>query len=171
MAQQLVRGGQAIDVPTADETADAVDGRMRQFFAEQGAIEDARQRNLQRTKKDMRRSTLLITPAGTRVSILDAITPEAGYKWVVRFLSVFLATAGTGQAFITSDTSSTLGSLTQSKLVAVFSTSGIYQTTTFPEGACVLDHNEGFYLNFTQNISGYMVSGWEIMAERIGELA
>lgn len=163
MAQYTIAGGQRFETVTPDE--------MHAFFREQAAIQDARNRELQRTKKDLRRSTLLSTPAGTRVSVLDGITPASGYKWLVRILGVYLAATGTGQAFITSDTTSTLGALTQSKPVASFLTTGVYQVATFPQGACVLDADEGLYLNFTSNINGYMIAGWEIAAERIGELA
>lgn len=171
MALQMVKGGQALDIPTPDETAAAVDGRMRELWAEQSAIEAARQREQLRTMKDIRRSTLLLTPAGTRVTVTDGICPESGYKWLLRYLGVWLASAGTGQAFITSDTSTTLGALTQSKVIAVFTNSSAYQTVNFPQGACVLDDGEGLYLNFTQNINGYMVAGWETAAEMIGKLA
>ena len=166
-----IHGGAIVDIPTAEETAAAVDARHRAFWHEQQAIESARERERQRAKKDLRRSTLLATPAGTRVTILDGIAPEPGYKWVVRYISVYLAAAGTGQAFITSDTTSTLGALTQAKCVAAMTTSSQYQAQSLPEGACILSVGEGLYLNFTQNINGYMIAGWESVAERIGELA
>lgn len=160
---QTIRGGGPIDTLTPAELHD--------FWREQQAIQDVRERERQKAKKDLRRSTLLATPAGTRVSVLDGITPEPGYKWVVRFISVYLAAAGTGQAFITSDSTSTLGAITQTKCVAAFTTSAQYQPQSMPEGACILNAAEGIYLNFTQNINGYMIAGWEIAAERIGELA
>ena len=171
MAQQLVRGGAPIDIPTADEVADAVDPRMRAFWAEQRGIAEAREREQLRTMKDLRRSAMLTTPATTRPTVLDGISPEAGYKWVVRLVGVFLASAGTGQAFITSDSASALGVLTQGRPVAALTTSAQFQVATFPQGACVLDEGEGLYLNFTTNINGYTITGWEVMAEQIGKLA
>ena len=73
--------------------------------------------------------------------------------------------------FITSDTTSTLGELTKSKPVAVFTTSAQWQTQSIPEGACILSVDEGLYLNFTQNVTGYMLAGWESPAELVGRLA
>lgn len=171
-----IHGGARIEVPNLVEIEAALGGALgpearRAWWDEQQAIAEARQREQLRTIKDMRRSTLLTTPAGTRVTLLDGISPEAGYKWVVRYISVYLASAGTGQAFITSDTVTTLGALTQAKCVASLTTSAQYQAQSIPEGACVLAENEGLFLNFTQNIVGYMIAGWESAAEQIGKLA
>lgn len=171
-----IRGGASVEIPDLAEIRAEIGAGLgpearRDWWAEQKAIEDARERERYRGMKDMRRSTLLTTPAGTRVTILDGIAPEAGYKWVVRIVSVFLASAGTGQAYITSDTTSTLGSLTQAKAVASYTTSAAVQVATLPQGACILDEGEGLYLNFTQNINGYMLAGWEVPAMMIGKLA
>src|SRR5215469_15906914 len=171
-----IQGGADVEIPNLAEIEAIVSigvgpEQRKHWWGEQARVADERQRQQLRGIKDMRRSTLLTTPAGTRVTLLDGITPEAGYKWVVRYIGVYLASAGTGQAFITSDTTSTLSSLTQSKPVAAFTTSAQYQTQSIPEGACVLSMDEGLYLNFTQNINGYMIAGWETAAERIGILA
>lgn len=160
---QTMHGGAQLDFVTPAE--------MKTFQEQQSAIQDVRERERLRGKKDMRRSTLLTTPAGTRPSVLDGITPLPGYKWVVRFVSVYLSATGTGQVFITSDSTSTLGALTQSKCIASFTTTAVYQTQSIPEGACILSADEGLYFNFTSNIAGYMLAGWESIAERIGEFA
>jgi hypothetical protein len=176
MPEVMIRGGAKLEVPDLAEIGAVVSAGVgpdarRQWWAEQAEIADTRQRAELRALKPLRRSALLTTPAGTRVTILDGITPEGGYVWVVRYIGVYLAAGGTGQAFITTDTTSTLGAITQSKPVAVFTSSAQYQTQSIPEGACILSVDEGLYLNFTQNINGYMVAGWESPAEMVGKLA
>jgi len=171
-----IQGGADVEIPNLAEIEAIVSigvgpEQRKQWWGEQARIEDERQREQWRGIKDLRRSTLLTTPAGTRVTLLDGIAPAAGFKWVVRYIGVYLASAGTGQAFITSDTASTLSALTQSKPVAAFTTSAQYQTQSIPEGACILSVDEGIYLNFTQNINGYMIAGWEAPAEKIGVLS
>lgn len=171
-----IRGGSRVEIPNLAEIGLELDARLgpeqrREWWAELQAEQQAKDEILYRAIKDLRRSALLSSPAGTRVTILDGITPEAGYKWVVRYVGVWLATAGTGQAFITTDTSSALGGITQSKPVAVFTTSSVYQTQSVPQGACILSQDEGLYLNFTQNINGYMLAGWESPAEKVGRLS
>ena len=163
MARTVLKSGVEIDIPTRGEVREDIHTAWRDH-------ESQRERERARGIKKFRRSALLSTPAGTRVSILDAITPEAGYSWVIRCISVYLASAGTGQAFITSDTSTTLSSITQSKPVAVFTTSAQYQVEFLNAGACILDVDEGLYLNFTQNVNGYMVAGWMAPTEMIYKL-
>ena len=83
---------------------------------------------------------------------------------------MFLAATGTGQVFITSDSGSTLTSLTQSKAVASFTTTATSQVEFLNAGACVLDVDEGLYFNFTSNISGYMIAGWMAPTEMVYKL-
>lgn len=164
MAVTEIRGGAKLEHVTPAE--------MRQFFEEQANIEQARDRERFKGIKDLRRvSNCPGAAAGTRVTINDGITPDAGYKWLVVAISVFLAAAGTGEALITSDTSSTLGALTQCRPAAVFPTSFQYQIAYPPKAAVVLSEGEGLYLNFSQNISGYMLAGWITPAEMIGRFA
>lgn len=171
-----IRGGAHVEIPNLAEIEATIGAAVgpqarQQWWAELQADQRAKEAQQYRALKALRRSTLLSTPAGTRVTVLDGITPEAGYMWVIRYIGVYLASAGTGQAFITSDTTSTLGGLTQSKPVAVFTTSSQYQTQSVPQGACVLSVDEGLYLNFTQNINGYMIAGWESPAEMVAKLS
>ena len=167
-----IRGGAKVEIPDLAEIDARIGAAVGPEARKQWWSEAQQwQREELRTVKDLRRSTLVTTPAQTRVTLLDGITPEAGYKWVVRYISVYLASAGTGQAFITTDSASTLSSITQSKCVASYTTSAQYQAQSIPEGACVLSVNEGLYLNFTQNVVGYMIAGWDVMAERVGVLA
>ena len=157
-----LRAGMTLDIPSRDEIGEVV--RHEYSRAQEAEREKARGIKL------LRRSTGVTTPAGTRVSLLDGITPSAGTVWAVRLVGVWLASAGTGQAFITSDSSSTLAAPAQRQVVAEFATSAAYQVATFPAGACMLNVDEGLYLNFTQNINGYILSGWEVPAEMVYKL-
>ena len=96
---------------------------------------------------------------------------DAGYKWVVQLISVTLASAGTGQVYITSDPATTLGGPTKASMVASLLTSGTAQVATFGKGPVILSESEGLFLNFTQNVSSYMITGWHVPSERIGMLA
>jgi hypothetical protein len=171
-----MRGGALFEIPSVAEIGAELDVRLgpearRQWHEEAARAADDRERVRLRGLKDFRRSTLLTTPAGTRVSLLDGISPEPGWKWVVRLIGVNLAAAGTGQVFITSDSGSALTVQTQSRPVASFTTSAGTQVEFINAGACILGVDEGLYLNFTQNIQGYMIAGWMSVAERVGELA
>ena len=157
MTAVTLRAGMTLEIPNTKEIAEVVAAERHKAQIEE--MEKAR------GLKYLRRNTLLSTPAGTRVTLLDGITPEPGYVWAVRSISVTLASAGTGQVYITSDSTSTLGVLTQSKPVAAFTTSATCQVELLNSGACLLNVDEGLYLNFTQNIVGYMLQGWAAPAE------
>jgi hypothetical protein len=169
MAAQLVRGGGTLDIPTADENAAAAMGHVRAFVAEQQEIAQARQRENLRGVKLLRRDTSLTTPATTRITTADGITPEQGYVWCVLMVSAQLASAGTFQAFITSDTDTTRTAAQQRRLVAS-GASNQYQAIPIGKNACVLLPGEGLFLNAGQNITAYFLSGWEIPAEMQGKL-
>ena len=145
--------------------------QRKEWWTESARHEDLMMRQHYKALKKFRRSTLLTTPAQTRPTVLDGITPDAEWSWVVRQIGVYLASAGTGQAFITSDSAATLGARTQSQPVASFTTSAQYQTIFINSGACILDVDEGLYLNFTSNINGYMLAGWMSPTEMVGRLA
>ena len=139
---------------------------IRQVMIEQG-----REREKLRGIKDIRRSVQLPGTAATRVTIADGIAVPAGYKWVIRLLGVSTVSAGIGVASITSDPNATLAGASLAMIVASFPNSLIAQVATFGNGACVLSEGEGLFLYFAQNISGYLITGWEVPAERIGEFA
>jgi hypothetical protein len=156
VAEVKIAGGVTFQTATPDE----VRGIFREEMKEQ-----ARETERARAVKAMRRSVQLTTPAGTRLTQLDSVTPAAGYIWSVRLIGVWLAAAGTGQSFITSDTVSTLSTQAQRQPVATFTTSAQWQVAYPPKGACTLSVDEGLYLNFTQNITGYILAGWEVPGE------
>ena len=169
MTAQIVRGGGTLDIPSADETADAVDGRVRAWWHEQQEIQQTREREHLRGVKLLRRDAPLTVPATTRFTAVDSIIPESGYVWCVLMVSAQLASAGTFQAFISSDTDTTKTAAQQRRLV-VSGTSNQYQTLAIPKNACVLMPGEGLFLNAGQNIISYFLSGWEVPAEMQGKL-
>ena len=169
MAQQLVRGGAPIDIPSTAEIGDVVAERARQVWVEQSAIAEAREREHARGIKALRRDTAVVPAATSRFTNLDGIAPSLGYVWAVRLLAAQLASAGTFQAFITSDTDTTKGAATQRRLVAS-GASNQYQVITFNSGACVLQPDEGLFLVAGQNIISYFVAGWEVPAEMAWKL-
>jgi len=93
MAQQLVRGGAPLDIPTTAEIGDAVDGRLAAFYARQRDIEDARERERARAVKWMRLPNILRgTVASNAISFTIGngfnLGPDQGYAWSVRRLAV-----------------------------------------------------------------------------------
>lgn len=157
-----IRGGGTIEHVTPDELR----AELRSVMAAESAAERERLRGI----KDLQRAALIASPAGTHITLTDGYTPDAGYKWMIRHIGVYLASAGTGQVFLTTDTTSTLGPTAQARPVAVFLTSGQYQAADIGSGACILSEAQGLYLNFSQNVVGYFMSGWIVPAEMVGKL-
>lgn len=160
---QTIRGGGPIDTLTP--------GEFHSFMREQEEIQDARDREKYRAIKLLRRDTALTTPAQTRLTTIDNITPEAGYVWCILMISAQLASSSSLQAFITSDTSATFAtSAVQRRLVASTSTNNQYPALAIPKNACVLLEGEGLLLNAGANIQSYFMSGWMLPAEMQGKL-
>jgi hypothetical protein len=128
--------------------------------------ESARERERARGVKDMRRSLFVQgTPASTRFTLSDSIGPASGYIWTVRLITVQLATAGTGQVYISSDTNPAATAAQQRSLLWAFGTSQQWQSQTLNSGAAILKSDEGLFFSFTQNITAYMLSGWQVPSE------
>ena len=160
---QTIRGGGQIDAVTPTE--------MRQFYNEQQDIEAARERERFRAVKLLRRDSSLTTPATSRLTTIDSITPESGYIWCILMVSAQLASSGSFQAFITSDTSTTFAtSAVQRRLVASTSTNNQYPALPIPKNACILLAGEGLLLNASTNIQSYFLSGWMLPEEMQGKL-
>ena len=163
MAIQTIRGGGTIDAVTPAE--------MHDFLTQQQEIQQTREREHLRGIKLLRRDSSLTTPAQSRLTTIDSITPEAGYIWCVLMISAQLASSGSLQAFITSDTSATFAtSAVSRRLVASTSTNNQYPALPIPKNACVLLEGEGLLLNASANISSYFLSGWMLPAEMQGKL-
>src|SRR5690348_5854995 len=127
--EQVIRGGATIDVPSAEENAAAVGARLQGFYDRQREIAETREREHARGIKLIRRDAV-ITAATSRLTLLDGIGPELGYVWAVRLLSATLASAGTFQAYITSDTSTATTAANSRRLVASAASSAT-QVVTF----------------------------------------
>lgn len=160
---QTIRGGGTIDAVSSTE--------MSAFMAEQAAIQDARDRDKYRGIKLLRRDSSLTTPAQTRLTTIDSITPESGYIWCILMVSAQLASSSSLQAFITSDTSTTFATAAvQRRLVASTSSNTQYPTLPIPKNACILLPGEGLLLNAGANIQSYFMSGWMLPEEMQGKL-
>lgn len=162
MAQQLIRGGGTIDTLTPAELHD--------FLRQQQEIQDTRDREKYRAIKLLRRDSSLTTPALTRITTNDSITPESGYIWCVLMVSAQLASSGSFQAFITSDTDTTKTAASQRRLVASTSTNNQYPALPIPKNACILLPGEGLFLNASANIQSYFLAGWYLPEEKQGLL-
>jgi hypothetical protein len=166
MAQVTVQGGARWDLPTAAEISDVMDQRLAAFSQVQQQVADARDREHARTIKPMSAAVTVSAAAQTRYTSLDAVGPSQGYIWAIQIIACQLASAGTLQAFITTDTDTTKTAATQRRLVVNGSTSSAYQVATFGKSACLLAADEGLFLNASQNIISYYLAGWEVAAER-----
>ena len=176
MALAKIHGGAEIDILNAAELGAELDLRLgpdqrREWWFDQQEI--ARQRELEhyRGMKPLARDAQLTTPALTRLTITDSIVAEAGLYWVLRLLSAQLASSGSFQAFITTDTDTTKTAAQQRRLVASSGSNNQYQVFTFNPGAAILRADQGLFLNAGANIISYYLSGWEVPAEMIGKLA
>ena len=163
MVAQVVRGGGTLNIPDSDE--------IRQIVREAQVAESAALREELRGVKLLRRDSSLTTPATSRLTTIDSITPEAGYIWCILMVSAQLASSGSLQAFITSDTSATFATAAVSRrLVASTSTNNQYPALPIPKNACVLLEGEGLLLNSSVNIQSYFLSGWMLPAPMQGKL-
>ena len=163
MAQVLIRGGETFETSSP--------GEVREIIREAQLSEAAALREELRGVKLLRRDSSLTTPATSRLTTIDSITPEAGYIWCILMISAQLASSGSLQAFITSDTSATFATTAVSRrLVASTSTNNQYPALPIPKNACVLLEGEGLLLNASANIQSYFMSGWMLPAEMQGKL-
>ena len=163
MAQVLIRGGETFETSSP--------GEVREIIREAQISEAAALREELRGVKLLRRDSSLTTPATSRLTTIDSITPEAGYIWCILMISAQLASSGSLQAFITSDTSATFATTAVSRrLVASTSTNNQYPALPIPKNACVLLEGEGLLLNASVNIQSYFMSGWMLPAEMQGKL-
>jgi hypothetical protein len=150
----LIKAGAEIDVPTRAEVAEDIHAAWRDHF-------DAQQRARARGIKAIRFSAPGPVPAVSTLFLPDG--PNTGYIWVLRLMSVQLASAGTVLAYITSAAPAT--SATPQRLIANYSTSSTSQVTTFPSGAAMIYPAESVYLSATTNIAAYFLAMWEVPAE------
>lgn len=167
MPEVTIQGGMKLQIPNMAEIRDGVRGEVGDAFAHQ--------RKQMQAVKDLRRGVQLGTNAAATVSTLAGGTgagaPASGYSWVVRLLTIQLASAGTVNAYISSDNSVTAQTATTlTRLLWPFTTSQTAQAATFPSGAGILHPDEGLLFIATQNITAYAMYGWEVPTEMLAEL-
>jgi len=165
MAQQMIRGGAPVDIPTPAEVADVVDVRARAFAREQQAIADARERDRVRTIKPVRAAG----PSAAKAASFFIPGPDSGYMWNVKLISVQVDAADTVQAFITTAAPAT--GATPRSLISNFGASATSQVITFSSDQILLNPDEGLWLTAAaHNITAYFITAVEVMAERIAEV-
>lgn len=158
MAPLTITGGARYDVASPAE--------IREIMVEQ-----LRERERARGIKDIRRSVLLNTPAASHVTIADGIACPAGYKWVIRLVGLSLAASGFAVIYITSDPNASSAGVSLAMCVGSMPSSAGNFVQTYGNGACVLSEGEGLLFSCGQNVTGYLIAGWQVPAERIGMFA
>lgn len=170
MARQMIQSG-TLDIPTAGEVGDAVDGRIRSFWAEQQAIEDARQHERLRGKK---RIEVFIPLLGTSTSAFigqwvgganQGNGPEQGYLWSVRLVSITLAGTGTLTVYKSSSDKDTRRPLWAT------GTGAPVQVATWSSDQARIRFGEGLYIVGSTNLNSVYMAAWQLPAEREGEFA
>jgi hypothetical protein len=165
MAQQMIRGGTPVDIPSTAEIGAEVDQRWRQFYDRQQAIADARERERARTIKPVRASG----PSAAKAASFFIPGPDSGYMWNVKLISVQLDSADTVQAFIATAAPGT--GATPRSLISKFGASDTTQVVTFSSDQILLNPDEGLWLTAAaHSITAYFVTAIEVMAERIAEV-
>jgi hypothetical protein len=162
MAQQMVRGGAALDIPTADENADAVDGRLRAFYAEQAAIEDARQREYARGLKRMETFIAVVPAAAT---FFTGSLVDEGFVWSLRTAGINTAGGGLPVIYKASASGDTR------RPIWVDQSTGTVHSATWSSDQVRLRHGDGLYLTSGGNLTGIWLSAWQVPAEREYEFA
>lgn len=170
MAQQVIRGGAPVDIPTADETADAVEARMRAFYRQQAEIESARERERARGMKRME-IYVPVSPAANNIFIGQTVAanegngPELGYVWSVRMVSITLSGTGTLTVYKSSTNADTR------RPVWYSGTGQPVQVALWSSDQLRLRPGEGLYIVGSTTLTQVFVAAWEVIAEREWELA
>ena len=162
MAQQMIRGGAPVDIPTTGEIADAAEQRLMAFYAQQREIEDARQRERLRGLKRIE-TYLAIVPAAA-VFFTGSLVDE-GYVWSLRLAGINTASGGLPVIYRASASGDTR------RPIWVDPSSGTVHTATWSSDQARLRHGDGLYLTSGGNLTGLYLSAWQLPAEREGEFA
>lgn len=162
MAQQLVRGGAPLDIPTAEENAAAAAARMQAFWREQAAIEEARQREYARGLKRME-IYLTVSPAAT--TFWTGPLVDEGYVWSLRLAGINTAGGGLPNIFRASASGDTR------RPIWVDPSTGTVHTATWSSDQARLRHGDGLYLSSAGNLTSLYLSAWQLPAEREYEFA
>lgn len=143
MVAQMVRGGGALEIPTADETAAAVDQRHRAFWHEQQAVQDARDREKLRGIKRME-YVVPVNSSGTTAFLgTSQIGPEEGYLWTLMLAGIILSSGGNNLIIYKASAS---GDTRRPLALIPAPTSGAAMVATWGKMQAVIRHGEGLYM-------------------------
>jgi len=162
MAQQMVRGGMPLDIPTPDEIGQAVDDRVRVFWREQQQIESARERERFRGLKRMEWFSAVV-PAAT--TFFTGALVDEGYVWSLRLAGINTASGGLPNIYRASVSGDTR------RPIWADPSSGTVHVATWSSDQARLRHGDGLYLSSAGNLTGVYVSAWQLPAEREAEFA
>lgn len=162
MAQQLVRGGAPLDIPSTDEIGATVDARLSEFYRHQAEIEDARQREHARGLKRME-IYVAVVPAATTFFIGSLV--DEGYVWSLRLAGINTASGGLPNIYRASASGDTR------RPIWADTSSGTVHTAVWSSDQARLRHGDGLYFSSTGNLTSIYVSAWQVPAEREHEFA
>ena len=158
-----IKGGEQIDVPTADEVADVVDQRHQAFWRQQQQLEDARQRERLRGLKRMD-IFLKVQPAAATFFTGPLI--DEGYVWSLRLVGVNVDASNIFVMYRASQDKDTR------RPIWVDPTAGTTHVAYFSSDQARLRHGDGLYfVPSAGNVTSVFVSAWQLPAEREGEFA
>jgi len=163
MVQQLVRGGQPVDIPSTGEIGETVDARLAAFYERQRDIEDARARERYR---GLKRMELYLSPPASSATWFTGSLVDEGYVWSLRLASFAVSASGTFIVYRASADKDTRRPIGQD------ATAGTTHIATWSSDQARLRHGDGLYLvPSTGNVTGVFISAWQLPAEREGEFA
>ncbi len=163
MAEQLVRGGMPLDIPSADEIGAAMDARLHEFYRYQGEVQEARERERMRGLKRMEWYSAVVPATAT---FWTGPLVDEGYVWSLRLVGVGMSASNIFVMYRASQSGDTR------RPIWVDPTAGSTHVATFSSDQARLRHNDGLYLvPSTGNVTSVYVSAWQLPAEREGEFA
>ena len=145
--------------PTADDIADAVALRQAQ----------ARADIQQFTAEKPIELTIPVQPASATFFIgpnqpAATPTPQEGYVWSLKMLSVNLSATGTMNIYKSSSSGDTRRPLCPTQA------SNTVQSFTWSSDAARIKHGEGIYIMVSTTITGVYLHAWEVPAEKVAKL-
>ena len=173
MALAEIRGGAHIDILSAAELGAELDLRLgpeaRQEWWSEYQRAEAAERAKVRGIKPVRWGGA-VNAQTVFLGGANGVGPESGYMLQVRLISCQVASSDTVQVFIASAAPPT--GVTLPRLIQNWSTAGTAMVQTFNAGACMLFNDESIYLSAAaHNVTAFFVAGFQVPAERVGELA
>jgi hypothetical protein len=158
MAKIMIKAGAVIDVPTRDEVREDISAAVRDM----AEIESERLRARARAFTPMRISGNI----GNRSTFLLDATPESGYVWNLKLISVQLVGSGTCVAYISSSAPQT-GATPQRLIGTGTVANSANQIMTWSSSQVLLFPDESIYLTATSNLLTYFITAMQVPAEMI----